>query len=540
MPFITTSLPNGGLTTHFYVAYLDTLPKADGLDQALALIDACESDHQLLVNWFRGQRSEFAFPINVVIDAGSGGASWMDPPDIALSGWHNTVTINAGTGAPAFLLRYLLVSEVTEMYMASQRSWWFERRYIFHGGDEGSMGESLSRFLGAQFLQINNLAKAIPAGFTVANFWLNDPMRPNFVEMAPDDNMPDTVTGCGTCFLWFLHKQLGHSVEDIVAAPANTLGTMADVYQRLTGKNDAWTAFRDLVNLHYPQDGTSYFPPMDNLFPVADLDAWNVPSKVSWIANGSPNLAWLFFNKSIDVNVKVKLTSDDPTVIGVPASVLMMSSAPIPLQVHAQGAAFVGKTVKLTASYAGKTVTADVKVVRPEDLLGVEVIPFSAENPCAQRFVEGDSEDFGVRSVGVFNDPTGLTYEWSVSGTAIGTNTAPTVNIPALPPAGTHVTVNVRVKNTEGIGATGKYEFTTAERETGLRAELREFNCSLRRLDYLKASLLPSWVLIEDESLEVPLEAEQVAKIRDQSREVAEAAERVVAAMDAVGSERVL
>jgi hypothetical protein len=539
VPFITTSLPNGGLTTHFYIAYLDTLSKADGLDQALALMDACESDHQLIVNWFRGQRSEFAFPINVLIDAGSGGASWVDPPDIALSGWHNTVTINAGTGAPTFLLRYLLVSEVTEMYMASQRSWWFERRYIFHGGDEGSMGESLSRFLGAQFLQITNLAKAIPAGFSVANLWLNDPLRPNFIEVAPDDNMPDTVTGCGTCFLWYLHRQLGHSVEDIVAAPANTLATLAGVYQHLTGKNDAWTAFRDLVNLHYPQDGTNYFPPTDNLFPVANLQTWSVPPKVSWVTNGSPNLAWLFLNRSIDVNVKVTLTSDDPS-IGMQGSVLMMSSTPVPLQVVAQGPAFVEKTVTLTASYAGQTVTAAVKIVRPENLLGVEVIPFTAENPCAQRFVEGDSEDLGVRNVGVFNDPTGLTYEWSVSGAAIGTNTAPTLNIPALPPAGTHVTVNVSVKNASGIGARGKYEFTTAERETGLRAELREFNCSLRRLDYYKTSFLPPWVLVEDETLEVSLETERVAKIRDEAQQVAEAADRVVTAMDAVRSERAL
>jgi len=44
-------------------------------------------------------------------------------------------------------LRYLLVSEVTEMYMASQGKGSFESTSIFSGADEGSMGESLSRFL---------------------------------------------------------------------------------------------------------------------------------------------------------------------------------------------------------------------------------------------------------------------------------------------------------------------------------------------------------------------------------------------------------
>jgi hypothetical protein len=69
-----------------------------------------------------------------------------------------TVTITPGDGAPVDLIRYLLVSEVTEMFMASARNgFWFGNTGVVWQANEGSKGEGLSRFLGVQFQLANGL-----------------------------------------------------------------------------------------------------------------------------------------------------------------------------------------------------------------------------------------------------------------------------------------------------------------------------------------------------------------------------------------------
>lgn len=535
MAFITNGLPNNGRSARFAVSYEDTLSKADGLDQALALLAACERDLQLITGWFAGVRFEFSFPIYVQIADGTGGASWTDPPDISLwFGFNATVTIKAGTGASPATIRYLLVAEVTEMYMASQRAWWFGARYLFSGADEGSMGESLSRFLAAQFLLATNLGKSVPPESAVVPFWLNDPMRPNFVDVAPDDNMPDATTGCGTCFLFFLHSQLGFSIEEIIQSSAPTLG---GVYQKLTGKTDGWSSFKNLVDTHYPQDGSMYMPPMENLFPVADLATFYAPREVSWFVNGTPNVASVLLSHVLESSVRIDLTSDDPGLVGIAASVRATSSALVRLNVPKQDPAFVEKTVTLKASYAGKTISTPVKVVHPENLptAALEIVPLTVDDPCAQTVVEGDSQDFVVKNVGVIFDKTGLSYEWSAkdaNGAIVASGSTPVLNIPILPPAGTHVRIDVTVENVYGIRAKGHFEFTTVERRTGLREELRRLDCSLRRLDYLKR-YVPPWVPVEEGVIEI-LDGEQLAELRDQSQRVAAAAEQVLSEIEAL------
>ena len=64
----------------------------------------------------------------------------------------STIQLNAQgvgySGNPAYL-RYLLIAEVTEIFMMTQGRGWFQ------GSDEGSKGEGLSRFLSGQFLAMN-------------------------------------------------------------------------------------------------------------------------------------------------------------------------------------------------------------------------------------------------------------------------------------------------------------------------------------------------------------------------------------------------
>ena len=529
MAFITTSLPNNGLTTHFAVSYDDTLSAANGLDRALGLLNYCESDLALISSWFTGVNFQFAFPISVQITGDSGGASWMDPPDIALwFGFHPSVTLMPGPMPSTGLLRYFLVSEVTEMYMASQRKQWFGDTH-FSGQDEGSMGESLSRFLASQFLTATGISKAVFPGFHVVNEWLNDPGRPNFVDTAPDDINPDSTTGCGTCFIFFLKDQLGNSIQQIIAAAAPTLG---GVYTNLTGKTDGWSSFKALVDLHYPLGVRKYFPALDNIFPVADLHTFAAPTQLSWATNSTPNVAWVFLSDPIAVGVDVMLSSDDPASLSVPASVTLTSSATVMLTVPAQSAAFTAKMVNLTASYAGKQLTTTVKIVRPENLpvAPLEIVPSAEEDPCAQHLVAGASQDFAVKNTSVIVDQTGLTFNWTVTGATAAITNAPTLNIPSLPAAGTRVTIKVRLTNASGIRAEGTYEFTTIQRQTGFLEQIRRLDCSLRQLKAINAQI-PPWVPVEKG--EVLLDVEQLVNIENQSKRVVVAAQRIIASAKA-------
>jgi hypothetical protein len=186
----TQGLQNDGQTAHYQISYESSLSAADGLTRAQQLFHQCEFDFNLMSSWFPGVNFEFSFPISVQINNASGGASWNDPPNIALPfGYNPTVQINPGSGTDVNFVRYLLVSEVTEMFMASKNNGWFEDASLFSGANEGSKGEGLSRFLGFQFKAANGLQNVRYTGFEVVNFWLNS-SRPNNVDVNPDDINP--------------------------------------------------------------------------------------------------------------------------------------------------------------------------------------------------------------------------------------------------------------------------------------------------------------------------------------------------------------
>ncbi len=529
MAFVTTSLPNSGRTTHFAISYDDTLPRTRGLDIARDLLNYCENDLALMQSWFPGVNFQFAFPISVQITGDSGGASWTDPPDIALwFGFHPSIDIMPGPKPTTGLVRFLIVAEVTEMFMASQRKQWFGDTHV-SGADEGSMGESLSRFLASQFLSITSISKAIFPGFSVVPIWLNDALRPNFIDVAPDDIDPDATTGCGTCFIYFLKDQLGFSIQQIIAASASTL---AGVYTNLTGKTDGWQTFKDLVDLHYPIGTSKHFPPLDNIFPVANLAAFSAPALISWVSNDSPNIARIILDHPVTAGIDVMLASDDPMAIEVPKSIMLGDSGFVPLDVKTQNAVFISKVVNLTASYAGKNITAVVTVVPPGQLpvAPLDIQPITNNDPCAQTYVAGSSQDFVVKNPYVLLDRHGLTYNWTVVGATVQYNTSPTLTISPLPPPGSKVTIDVTLTNAVGIRAKGKLEFTTTQLRTGLQEELRHLNCSLRQLKAIDTRIPPNVPVEEVTILQDP---EQLTRIEVQARSMAAAAERVVAAVKA-------
>jgi hypothetical protein len=335
---------------------------------AQELMDTCDQDFNLMAGWFAGTHFEFSFPVNVQLENAAGGASWTDPPDISLPfGYHPTVQIKAMMPPPEAgvdFVRYLLVSEVTEMFMASKDNGWYESTSLLGGANEGSKGEGLSRFLGHQF----QLARSVSdryVGFEVVATWLNSPTRPNFVDNNPDDINPDVVTGCTTCFLYYLSDQLRFGITDIINAGAATLG---GVYQNLTGRTDGWQSFIDLIDLHYPR-GSAYATTGDSLFPVPNLHHLESPRVVS----GSTVRANVALDRRTPVDVTVSLASDNPAVVRAPATLFLPAGALDGLvTLRAEPVVGFEQSVTIHGSYAGRTVNAQVSVTpRPSVLAGV-------------------------------------------------------------------------------------------------------------------------------------------------------------------------
>ena len=216
MALIATGLTNGGRTTHYQIKYDDSLSATDGRDRANALIAVCENDFNQMTNWFGGISLPYSIPYEVQINPGPGAsASWGSGPPISLV---------PGNGASLDIVRYLLVAEVTEMFMLQQGLGWSPL-----ASSEGTAGEGLSHFLATQLLMLIG-SPLRPS--SIAGLWLNSP-RQDFVNNVDfSDNANDPKTGCAVLFLWYLFSQLNFNVNAIVAAGNSEL---SGVFRNLTG-----------------------------------------------------------------------------------------------------------------------------------------------------------------------------------------------------------------------------------------------------------------------------------------------------------------
>jgi hypothetical protein len=178
-------LPNGGITTNYKITYDGGLSAADGVDRATALMGVCDADFATMQRWFPGVVLPYTVPYAVQIQPGPGGkAGWDSGPPI---------TLMPGNGSPLDLVRFLLVSEVTEMFMLQQGLGWSPL-----ASSEGTAGEGLSHFLATQLL-INLGSPLRPS--SIANLWLNS-AREDFVNhVDPSDNSNSPKTGCAVLFL---------------------------------------------------------------------------------------------------------------------------------------------------------------------------------------------------------------------------------------------------------------------------------------------------------------------------------------------------
>ena len=322
MAQVSTGLTNGGVTTHYTFSYDDSLGGSGGVEpnrtnQAIA---ACENDYSLMAGWFGGGLAVSGMSVQVTTL--SNGAGWGG------SATNSTIQLKAQGAAysnnPAYL-RYLLISEVTEIFMMAQNIGWFQ------GSNEGSKGEGLSRFLGSQFLVANGfLGIGIDADYAVADLWLNSPLRRDFVNNDPDDNGYDATNGCTTLFLYYLFHQLGFTVNQIVGAGATTL---ARVYTNLTGdSSDPFPLFKGLLDGAFPSHTTSAVPgpnfddpwPLGTLSFIVDKSTFGrdeVTDAVTSPHNGQfPNAFWLLvegFNRQVLRNATPTLSGPAFNLAGV-------------------------------------------------------------------------------------------------------------------------------------------------------------------------------------------------------------------------------
>lgn len=175
----------------------------------------------------------------------------------------------------------------------------------------------------------------------------------------------------------------------------------------------------------------------------------------------------------------------------------------------------------LTASYAGRTLTSNVRVVSPDaaGLPHLEVDVDRSADPCRPLFVEGADQIFEVSNLFVFADQTGLSFSWSVNGaTADALNTS-SLRISALPSAAAKVAVRVIVTNAQGLHAAGTLTFETVA--VDLKLIDKELRYLLNRLINPNLSI-PEWTPVDGDARQKRLKV-----LGEQVRSVSNGAARV-------------
>ena len=84
---------------------------------------------------------------------------------------------------------------------------------------------------------------------------MNSPRQDFVNNVDPNDHGLDPKTGCAILFIYYLHVQLGFSIESIIAAAPN----LAGVYRNLTGDtSDPFPFFKQLLDNAFPGTTTRF------------------------------------------------------------------------------------------------------------------------------------------------------------------------------------------------------------------------------------------------------------------------------------------
>jgi hypothetical protein len=234
-------------TAYFTIQYDRSLGQA-GLNLANGLAEIVDGQYRTVSALFSGISAK-TLPILLSVLAGTGGG---------LSG-EDYVSVFVGIDLDQAC--YVFVMEIAEVFMRSQPE----------GGwnPNNSKGEALSRLLAEDFYP------EVPHhGYLTASNWLNSENRDQLDYVSTNDPTDKNFvsTGCAILFLNYMIFQLGLHLKSIIADKSALL---SDVYKNLTGQTDAFSSFRDLLQLHFPAPKKSftnpeadYDLPSENPFPL--------------------------------------------------------------------------------------------------------------------------------------------------------------------------------------------------------------------------------------------------------------------------------
>lgn len=250
-----------GKTTNFSINYQTEL--SDALGRAKALKATCDADFERLRHWF-GIKDGFgpSNRVKLIIDRADYGSN---------SGYHtdgsSSILINAFDGSGSVYVddavRAIFVGEMTEILMSYN---------IMVPGRSPSWqplcsdGEGLSRVAAAIFYSdaYYSILVSDEVGPPV-NKWLLG-SRTDWISKRKLSDVDVESYGCSILFIYYLHTQLGYSMDSIVSKAGESLEA---TYHKLTGKDDGYKAFTELLSKYFPIGKTSLLP-FDNPFPLLD------------------------------------------------------------------------------------------------------------------------------------------------------------------------------------------------------------------------------------------------------------------------------
>jgi len=260
-----------GVTEHFQLHYESSL-LGMGLEPArtngvLAAGSGgkpiCENDYKIMADWFGGITLNAVYPVPLpTYVANLGGGANVQ----------SVITLKPGNNNSVGYLRYLYVSEITELFMDSQHKGWFAP----DGSNEQSCGEGLSRFLAQQFLVKTSLGVSQP-GFAISPSWLNSSLPTGTagstqlggeltVLTAAIDNMvtslpvkdPVTIPFATTFLIQIDNEQMLVNSVDTVAKTINVTrgynGTAAAAHADKASVKQNYGSRSDYVNLTLEYD----------------------------------------------------------------------------------------------------------------------------------------------------------------------------------------------------------------------------------------------------------------------------------------------
>jgi hypothetical protein len=212
---------------------------SNGASIAEEVLASCEGDYYIISGYF-GDIIPPDLPFRIIIE----NFSW--------GGYHTTSTpgeihlgVDLGPPVNPRFTQIVNVAEFVETFALGLNRGW---------SPGASNGEALSRVLSAE-LYPDQLD-----GFATAWAWIAAG-RPDYVTQTEGTDGDPISIGCGAVFLNFLSYYLGYEWRPIVLAGGDTL---AQTYERLTNRTDAFSRFLDAVAT-YPDPADDSDNPFPNL-----------------------------------------------------------------------------------------------------------------------------------------------------------------------------------------------------------------------------------------------------------------------------------